>query len=148
MELIELAEQPPTVLDALPADVLMNLQTQAEQYAAEGSKMLAILHGVMERRYARGINQTGTTHVTDGDIDITVTIPNRIKYDQAALATAVETIRSWGEDPAEYVQTEIKVSEHAYNAWPSAVRDLFTPARTVKAGKAKFVLAPKKREAA
>lgn len=142
MNIFELEGQPPNVLDALPADILMNLQREAEAHAAAGAKMLAILHGVLSRRYARGINQTGTTHIRDGDIEITVTIPKRVKYDQDALSKAVETIKGWGEDPAEYVQTEIKVSENAYKAWPSAIRDLFEPARTVEAGKPKIELAP------
>jgi len=150
MDIFEMADQPPTILDALPAEVLMTLQNRAEAHAAEASGMLAILHGVLERRYARGINKTGTSHLVDGYIEVTVNVPKRVKYDQMLLAQAVEMIKGWGEDPAEYVTTEIKVSERSYEAWPSSIRDLFTPARTVETGKPKIVLSKdkKQREAA
>ena len=51
---------------------------------------------------------------------------------QARLADAIATIRDeWEGDPAEYVETKLSVSETKFNAWPSAVHDLFAPARTV-----------------
>lgn len=138
MELQELAEQPPGVLDRLPVSVLASLKEQADAHLADASQMVAILHGVFSRRYAEGLNNTGTSHREESGFDIKVTVPKRVEWDQAALASAVETIKGWGEDPAEYVDTQIKVSERKFEAWPSAVRDLFAPARTVKAGKAKF----------
>jgi len=148
MELIEMVEAPPTVLAALPADVLLNLQEQTNAHLAEASKMAAILHNVLAERYAKGLNKLGTSHIEDGDVDITVTVPKRVKWDRDQLAHAVETIKGWGEDPAEYVDIDIKVAERRYEAWPSAVRDLFTPARTVETGKPKIELARRKREAA
>lgn len=138
MELEEIKEKPPGVLDALPVDILAALQAQAEAHLADASRMVAILHGVFSRRYAEGLNSTGTHHRADGDYDIKVVVPKRVEWNQTEIAKAVETIRSWGEDPSEYVETKITVSERAYDAWPSAIRDLFEPARTVKAGKPKF----------
>ena len=61
---------------------------------------------------------------------------------------AIETIRGWGENPADYVDTKLSVSETSYKAWPPAIRDLFTPARTVKPGKKKFEVALTQKEAA
>lgn len=150
MELMELKEQPPGVLDRLPVEVLANLQEQAEAHAAEAGQMLAILHGVFERRYAAGINGTGTHHRYDGDIEIKIELPKRIDWDQLELAKAVETIKSWDENPADYIDTKISVKEAAYANWPPKIRDLFTPARTVKTSKAKFSFKPvgAKREAA
>ena len=148
MELEYIKEQPPSVLDHLPVDVLVNLKTQAEAHLADASQMVAILHGVFERRYAAGINAPGTSHRIDGGYDIKVTLPKNVSWDSAKLADAVATIKGWGEDPAEYVDTKISVRESAYNAWPSAIRDLFEPARTVKTGKAKFEISEAKREAA
>jgi hypothetical protein len=148
MNIFEMKEAPPTVLQALPVEVLMNLQEQANAHLADASKMVAILHEVLSTRYARGLNKTGTSHIEDGDVDVTVTIPKRVKYDQSLLRSAVETISTWGEDPDHYVDIEIKVSERKYDAWPPSIRDLFTPARTVETGKPKIELAPKKRRAA
>jgi hypothetical protein len=143
MTLDEIKEQPPGVLDALPIAVLANLQTQAEAHAADASQMLAILHGVFTRRYAAGLNDTGTHHRQDGDFDIKVTVPKNVAWDAAKIATAVETIKGWNENPADYVDTKISVSETKYQSWPPAVRDLFTPARTVKPGKVKFEIMEK-----
>lgn len=148
MTLDELKEQPPGVLDQLPVDVLANLQAQAEAHAADAAQMLAILHSTFTRRYAQGLNDTGTHYRNDGDFNIKITVPKRVDWDAEKLASAVETIKGWGEDPADYVDTKISVSETKYNAWPPAVRDLFTPARTVKSGKAKFEVLAQKQEAA
>lgn len=57
-------------------------------------------------------------------------------------------IESWDEDPAEYVKTELSVSERAYGAWPAPIRKLFEPARCAKPGKVKIIIEPARREAA
>lgn len=148
MTLEDMTKQPPGVLDALPIEVLANLQTQAEAHLADASQMIAILHGVFTRRYAEGLNDTGTHRRIDRDYEIKVTVPKNVSWDQGKVAGAIETIKGWGEDPADYVDTKLSVSESKYKAWPPAVRDLFTPARTTKPGKPKFEIAPAKREAA
>lgn len=148
MELEDLTKQPPGVLDALPIQVLANLQEQAEAHLADASQMVAILHGVFTRRYAAGLNDTGTHHRTDGGYEIKITVPKNVAWDQAKLVGAIETIKGWEEDPAEYVDTKLTVSETKYKAWPNAIRDLFTPARTVKPGKPKFEIARAAKEAA
>lgn len=148
MQLEDIKEQPPGVLDKLPIDVLASLQEQAEAHLADASQMIAVLHGVFARRYAEGLNDTGTHHRIDGDYEIKVTVPKRVDYDQAKLATAVETIRGWGENPTDYVETKLSVAESKFKAWPPAIRDFFEPARTVKPGKPKFEIAAAKREAA
>lgn len=148
MELYDIKEQAPSVLDHLPIEVLANLKQQADAHLADASQMVAILHGVFERRYAAGLNDTGTHHRIDGGYDIKITLPKKVDWDAEKLTGAIETIKGWGENPAEYVETKISVSERKYDAWPSAIRDLFTPARTVKPGKAQFSITPTKREAA
>lgn len=143
-----LPDYSPAVLDSLPIDILANLKEQADTHLASASQMVAILHGVFERRYAAGLNGPGTHHRQDGAFDIKITVPKRVDWNPEKLAAAVEQIKSWGEDPAEYVDTKITVSERKYDAWPSAIRDLFEPARTVKTGKAQFVVSAAKKEAA
>jgi hypothetical protein len=46
----------------------------------------------------------------------------------------VERIRAAGDDPAEYVEFAIRVPERNYAAWPTAIREGFEPARTVRPG--------------
>lgn len=148
MTLDELADASPGVLDALPAEILVNLQAQAEAHLADASQMVAILHGVFCRRYAAGLNDTGTHHRTDGGYEIKVTVPKSVAWNQEHLRKAAEIIKGWGENPDDYLDTKLSVSETRYNAYPPAIRDLFTPARTVKPGKPKFDFAPAKQEAA
>lgn len=141
MTLEDLPDQPPAALDALPVEVLARLQGQAQARLAAASQMVAILHGVLKRRYAQGLNETGTHRRLDGDYEIRIEVPKTVSWDQARLAGVAETIRSWGENPGDYVETKLSVSETSYKAWPPAIRDLFTPARTVKPGKTKFEIA-------
>jgi hypothetical protein len=148
MTLEDLTKQPPGVLDALPIEVLANLQSQAEAHLADASQMVAILHGVFTRRYAQGVNDTGTHRRADGAYEIKVTVPKNVSWDQSKVASAIETIKGWGEDPADYVDTKLSVAEAKYKAWPPAIRDLFSGARTVKPGKPKFEIGLAKKEAA
>lgn len=148
MKYKDLGKSPPAVLDQLPIEVLANLKEQAEAHLQSASQMVAVLHGVFTRRYAAGLNDAGTHTRTEGGYEIKITVPKTVAWDQDQVAKAMETITGWGEDPAEYVETKFNVSETKYKAWPSAIRDLFTPARTVKNGKPKFELSPAKQEAA
>lgn len=148
LKLEDLPDVSPGLIDKLPVEVLVNLQSEAERHAGAAAQMLGVLHEAFVRRYATGINDTGTTHRTDGAFDVTVTIPKRVDWNQAELAAAVAKLRDMGEDPAEYVDNKLSVKESKYQAWPSALSDLFTPARTVKQGKPSFAFAPAKREAA
>ena len=143
MTLDDIKEQPPGVLDALPIAVLANLQSQAEAHLADASQMVAILHSTFVRRYADGLNGFGTTTRTEGDFEIKINVPKRVDWDADQMAKAIETITGWGENPADYVDTKITVSETKYKAWPPAIRDLFTPARTEKAGKPTFKIMEK-----
>ncbi|WP_374589123.1 hypothetical protein [Novosphingobium sp.] len=139
LTLEDLLVETPATLDTLPVSMLSRLQADAQSHLAQASKIVAILHGVFTRRYAQGLNGTGTHRRIDGDYEIRIEVPKTVAWDQAKLAAAIETIRSWGEDPADYVETKLSVSETSYKAWPPAIRDLFTPARTVKPGKTKFM---------
>lgn len=47
---------------------------------------------------------------------------------------------SAGEDPAEFIDTRLKVSERKYAALPESWRKGFEPARTVRTGKPRFRL--------
>lgn len=144
----ELGDQSPAALDKLPIEVLANLQNQAEAHLASASQMVAILHGVFTRRYAAGLNDTGTHRRIDGEYEIRITVPKNTAWDQDKLAGAVETIKGWDENPADYVDAKLSVSESKYKAWPPAIRDLFTPARTIKPGKPKFEITRAAKEAA
>ena len=78
---------------------------------------------------------TGTVRFEDGEVTVIADLPKKIEWDQKRLAVVVKTIQSFGDDPSEYVTTEFKISERAYNAWPNRIRKEFEPARTTGVGK-------------
>ena len=67
-------------------------------------------------------------------------LTKRIDWDQAQLAQIAENIASAGEDPSEFIDTTLKVSERKYTALPESWRKGFEPARMVRTGKPKFRL--------
>lgn len=91
----------------------------------------------VEAMLADGLSQmgTGTTTIVQGDVEVKVTRPKIVDWDQEALKDIVDMIRStWNDDPNQYVGVKYSVSENAYNGWPSALRRPFEAARTVRAG--------------
>ena len=67
-------------------------------------------------------------------------LPKRVDWDQAGSARSSQRIRAAGDDPDEFVETIFRVSERKYAAWPTAIREGFEAARTVKPGKPTFRL--------
>ena len=84
---------------------------------------------------------TGTTHLTDGDLAITVEIKKSVSWDQDELAAIAQRIASNGDDPAEYIDVKYSVSERKFAAWPETLRRPFESARTLKPAKPAFRLA-------
>jgi hypothetical protein len=138
----DLPDLQPSEIAALPADVLADLQQESEATLkhAKATKTrldaaLVLKYGAaaVEARRAVG-KDTGTVRFDDGDITVVADLPKRVDWDQALLAAMVERIRAAGDDPAEYVETSFKVPERSYAAWPTAIREGFEPARTVRPG--------------
>jgi hypothetical protein len=135
----------------LPADVLALLQADAREAQEAAKRLLDWIDGAIALRYeqraiaARGAagKDTGTVRFQDGDVEVTVDLPKRVEWDQEQLAQLAETIRASGEDPAEYLEVSLKVSERAYTAWPERIRSAFAPARTVRTGRQTFKLTVK-----
>jgi hypothetical protein len=69
-------------------------------------------------------------------------LAKRIDWDQAKLAQIAENIASSGEDPAEFIDTKLTVSERKYTALPESWRKGFEPARTVRPGTLKIEIVP------
>ena len=103
----------------------------------------------LERKYAEPAQilrraqgkDTGVVHFDDGTVRITAELPKKVEWDQQQLAAIVHKIAASGDNPAAYVETTYRVSETHYHAWDAPIQRVFTPARTVKTGKASFRLA-------
>lgn len=64
----------------------------------------------------------------------------KVDWDQVQLSQLVERIEVEGDDPREYVDIALKVSECKYAAWPAQIRSAFAVARTVRPGSPSFKL--------
>jgi len=125
---------------ALLASDLAEAKTYLTSVEAKFRSALDLKYGSQAQvaRQAAG-KDTGVARIADGRFVIVTELPKKVKWDQAKVTAAVKTITDqWRDDPAQYVTTEFKVSEAAYNAWPLVVRKLFEPARTVEHGRPTF----------
>ncbi len=143
MTIFDLPEASPARLAELSPEELLQLQQDVAEHSAFAAKIASTLHSTLVGRFATGLNSTGTHNLDAGTVKVAVTIPKKVKWDQAKLAVAVDKIKSWGEDPGNYLETDIKVSERKFDAWPPSIADIFAPARTVETGKPVIKLSTK-----
>lgn len=136
----KVAAQPTEVLAAL-ADSLAEMKAFVAEAEARLSAGLDVRFGerALQLRTAEG-KDSGRVRLNDGLFVIVADLPKRIDWNQDKLAAIVARIRQSGDDPTEYVRTTYEVSERSYTAWPSAIRRLFEPARTVRLGKPRYVI--------
>ena len=133
---------------ALPAEQLALLHEEADAALKAAKTLKDWLDGAIGLRYGERASQariamakdTGTVRFTDGSVTVVADLPKKVEWDQARLAALVETIRASGDDPSQYVEISLSVSERAFGAWPDAIRRTFEPARTLRTGKPTFRL--------
>lgn len=146
--LADIPAMPVGEIAALPADQLVLLQEAAQQGLQRAKTVSDWLEGAIALKYTDRAAEcrrdagkdTGTVRLNDGNVTVIADLPKRIDWDQALLAQIAENIASSGEDPAEFIETTLKVSERKYAALPESWRKGFAPARTVRIGKPKFRL--------
>ena len=140
MPVTELALMPPNLLAAVQAEIdvaIDRMKAVTERFALALEVRYAAR--ASECRQAEG-KDTGTIRFEDDGVTVIADLAKRIDWDQAKLAQFAENIASAGEDPAEFIDTKLSVSERKYGALPESWRKGFEPARTVRTGKPKFRL--------
>lgn len=149
-DLDALINMPAGELAQLPVELLAALQGELDHATRQLKAATARLSAALETRYATRAAEarracgkdTGTVRLVDGAFTVIADLPKRVEWDQAQLAQIAANIAAAGEDPAEFIDTALKVSERKYAALPEAWRKGFEPARTVKVGALKVVLEP------
>ena len=138
----ELAQMPVELLASLQAE-LAHATKQLKAATARFSAALEVRYSsrAAEARRACG-RDTGTVRLVDGDFTVVADLPKRVDWDQEKLAHCARNIAESGEDPAEFIDTKLTVSERKYTALPESWRKGFEPARTVKVGALKITLEP------
>ena len=132
----------------LPVDQIAALLEDVAELKADAKRLDDLLHQGMFARYADRAAElrraqgkdTGTASITDGDFTVKADLPAKVEWDQAKLREAEATVRSWGEDPAEYLTAVLSVPESRFKAWPDTIKRVFAPARTVGTGRPTFKL--------
>lgn len=133
--------QLPTDHLALLAEDIAEIKAETKRDADKLAAALDIRFGeaATAARRAEG-KDTGRVRFTVDSVEVVADLPKRTDWEQARLADAVAVLRGWGEDPADYVTTEMSVPETRYGAWPPRIRALFEPARTVSTGRPSYTL--------
>jgi hypothetical protein len=135
----------------LPLDQLALLLDDLAALKADAKQLGDILHDALHARFGDAAStarradgkDTGRVRLEQDGFEIVADLPKKVDWQQTKLATAVATLREWGEDPADYVATELRVPEARFTAWPPRIRALFEPARTVATGRPSYTLQPK-----
>jgi hypothetical protein len=136
---------------ALPVAELGALLDDAAELKADAKRVADLLHDALHARFGAAAGaarraegkDTGRVRLAEDGFELVADLAKRVEWNQARLAEAVRTLRDWGENPADYVATELRVPEARFTAWPRRIRALFEPARTVAPGRPSYALQPK-----
>ena len=140
---------PVSELANLASDSLFQVKNDAADLLALSKALVEHIDRALDLKYVDRAHQlrlaankdTGVVHFDDGNVRVTADLPKKVEWDQKQLAELIARIASAGDNPAEFIETSYRVSETKYQAWQESLRSQFTPARTVKVGKASYRLA-------
>lgn len=143
-----LVRLPMSEIVALPAVELGRLQKEAEDALRKAKLTVAWLDGALNQKYAERAKVAradagkdfGVVRLTDDGVTVVADIDKRVEWDESQLSALMERIAADGENPRDYVEVSLRVSERKYAAWPPHIRRVFEPARTVRTGKESFEL--------
>lgn len=146
----ELINLPAGEIAQLPVELLAAMQREIDAVAKQMKAVTARFSTALEVRYAARAAEarracgkdTGTVRLVDGNYTVVADLPKRVDWDQEKLAQIAQNIAASGEDPAEFIDTRLSVSERKYSALPEPWRQGFEPARTVKTGALKIAILP------
>lgn len=147
--LSQVSAMPATQLSEASPELLQNALIAAMTEVTRIKKQLEHIEHALDMRYAQQAKSlrlaqgkdTGVVHFDDGNVRVTADQPKKVEWDQKQLAELNARIAAAGDNPAEFIETSYRVSETKYQAWQESLRSQFTPARTVKVGKATYRLA-------
>ena len=143
-----LVRLPMSEIVALPTVELGRLQKEAEDALRKAKLTVAWLDGALNQKYAERAKAAradagkdfGVVRLTDDGVTVVADIDKRVEWDESQLSALMERIAADGENPRDYVEVSLRVSERKYAAWPPHIRRVFEPARTVRTGKESFEL--------
>lgn len=123
---------------AIQSTILPQIEPLQIQLAELQDKIEKISMQAAIEAYRQAGKDTGTCEFIHEDVRIKSVVDKKVEWDQAMLSQIRERIRGTGDDPGQYIQEKLSVSEKAFIAWPDQIKAVFLPARTVKPGKPRF----------
>lgn len=118
---------------------IIGSHVKGAQQKAQG--VLTVRYAAQARAQLRAEGKdTGTTHILDGECDISVEIGKDVKYEPNGLAELVSRIEASGGDPLEFVEIKYSVPERKYQSWPKNLREPFERLRTVTPKAPRFTI--------
>ena len=148
LTLVEALQKPAGHLSRLSSEELFALKHEAVRIATAAKANVEIIDTALSLKYTdraqllrlQAGKDTGAVTFADGLVKVTADLPKKVEWDQTMLAKIAENITKGGDDPKEFIELSYHVSESKFNAWNSALKAAFLPARTVNTGKANFKL--------
>jgi len=129
--------------EALPHDVLLEIQSELETKDAVVKKLNAVFEATLNAKYGDQIlseyvgkdEPYGSQSVMVNGGKLQCDRKKNVKWDNEELAKIEIQLRNDNHIPGEYITIERKISETSYKAWPASLSKFFDSARTVKPGK-------------
>ncbi|MBF0341027.1 MAG: hypothetical protein HQL95_08720 [Magnetococcales bacterium] len=156
LTLDQLRQMPVGAIAALPVRELARLQQEAKEAADRVKSITDFLNGVLIHRFGDRATtmrqQTGKEHglirFSEEDVEIASELRVDPKWNQQMLSEIVDRIVAAGDSPKDYVTITYDVPESRYKSWPTSIRQVFEPARTVRFSRPSFTLGLRKQEVA
>jgi hypothetical protein len=147
LPLTEIAKLPMEQIALLLEDVAeLKASAKAADDQIYSAMKLRFADAAAEARKAKGVD-TGTVRLSDGDYVVIADLPKKTSWDQAGLRQVEAQLQAMGEPIEDYISIKRDVSERAFTSWPTSLRKLFEPHRTLDVGKPTFKLERKKEAA-
>ena len=146
--LAQLCKMDATECASIPTEQLALLQDDLKVKQDDLKAIASKISAECQRRFSAeadakrkaGGKDWGTVRVEIDGAEIVCDLPKKVEWNQSKMRDGIATLIAWGEDPAEYVKTELSVAEKNYEAWPKKIQAVFQPARTLGVGSAKFTI--------
>lgn len=124
-------------ISRLPKDQLAHFSNAVQQLNDWTVQMRGRINRAMEIRYADqirhaeclGQEEAASFRIDDGDLQIDVSNPKEIVWDQQHLSQIAERMVVAGDRVQDFMQVQFSVAEQDYARWHPLLRAAFQPAR-------------------
>jgi hypothetical protein len=138
----------PKQIGALPIADLLQLLNLVNARLAEAKTLGEKFDDGLQLRFSSPLQNelqsqskdSGTVHFRENDFEITAEVPKKVTWDQEKMENLVKRIPE--EQRKTFVKISYAVEERKYSEMPPQYRELFSEARTITPGKARFKITP------